>query len=246
MTKSVDFYLTNKNKSWVIKKIPEDFNSNIEKLIWIMKQPIGWIKLDINIDLNSWKKESLEADPYYVMHREGGNHQGWQSCCIHGIAVEKTGVWNIYSDSIVEPEYQWTELSDLTPTITNFWKKFPFEHLKRVRFMKVNSMGWVEPHNDTPPGIKKEDLDLLNHIIPINIAIVHPEKCYMTLENMGTVPWEEGSAFIINITNTHSVVNYSKQSRVHLIAHGIVGNKINDFAELIVKSYIKQYELSIL
>lgn len=246
MTQSVDFYLENKDKTWPVEKIPSNLSSNIDKLKWIMKQPIGWIKLDIDIDLDTWKQEARESEPYYVMHREGGDHFGWQSCCIHGLSIEKTGVWNIYTDSDTEPEYQWTELSEKTPAITTFWKRFPFEKLKRIRFMKVLPKGWVEPHNDTPPGIKKEDLDLLNHIIPINIAIIHPDDCYMTLENMGLVPWKEGGVFIINITNTHSVINNSEKSRIHLIAHGVVGNKINDFAELVVRSYQKQYELSIL
>jgi hypothetical protein len=232
-----EFYQTHKDCDWKLPNIPSNIINDIDKVKWIFEQKIGWIELDLNIDVLEWQQEAKEAEAFLVEHREGGGHQGWRSCCIHGLDVDKTGVWNLYQDS--DSGYHWTRLSNLTPTITTFWKQFPFEDLVRVRFMEVAPGGWVAPHNDTPPGAK---VDLMEHIIPINIAIDHPDNCQMTLKDFGCVPWKNGKVILVNITNDHSVYNYSDHPRMHMIGHGHIGNKIEEFCKLIIRSYNKQYE----
>jgi hypothetical protein len=204
----------------------------------ILRKPIGWIELDLTFDLSKWKEEAKLAASFLVPHREGGGHNGWRSCCIHGQSVEHTGTdLNAPLES-----YHWTELSMLTPTITNFWKSIPTERFARLRFMELASGGHIAPHNDSPNGVSNTDFDMMDHMIPINVAIVHPDDCYMTLDGHGTVPFSEGKAIIVNITNTHSVVNNSPTPRMHMIAHCVIGNKKKEFAELVVRSYNKQYE----
>ena len=213
----------------------------IDQATKILKKPIGWLELDIEFDLNAWKEESKVVEPYLVHHREGGGHSGWKSCCIHGLDVDKTGHWSLYSPTEDTVHYNWTALSALTPTITNFWKLFPSEKFARLRFMELDASGCVAPHNDAPNGVKNTDFNMMDLIIPINIAIVHPEHCYMEVEGYGSVPFAEGKAFIVNITNTHSVVNNSSFKRMHMIAHCMIGNRKEEFAELVVRSYNKQY-----
>jgi hypothetical protein len=210
----------------------------------ILRKPIGWIELDLDFNLAQWKEEARLAKDYLVPHREGGGHDGWKSCCIHGIEIDKTGHWNCYSETEKNIVYKWTDLSKLTPTITKFWKEFPTENFARLRFMEVAPGGHIAPHNDSPNGVSNTDFDMMDHMIPINVAIVHPEDCYMTLEGYGKVPFVEGKALIVNITNTHSVVNNSSSPRMHMIAHCIIGNKKKEFAELVVRSYNKQHEYS--
>lgn len=208
----------------------------------ILRKPIGWIELDINFDLNKWKEEANIAKNYLVPHREGDGHTGWRSCCIHGIDIEKTGHWHNYSASDEASIYKWTELSTLTPAITNFWKSFPTERFARLRFMELAAGGLIAPHDDSPNGVKNTEFDMMDHMIPINIAIVHPDDCYMDLQTYGRVPWKSGSVFIVNITDTHTVVNNSNSPRMHMIAHCVIGNRKKEFAELIVRSYNKRYE----
>jgi len=205
----------------------------------ILRKPLGWLELDLDIDIDAWKYESSLVSDYLVEHREGDGHSGWRSCCIHGISVEKTGHWECYGDRESDFSYKWTELSDITPTITQFWKEFPVEKFARLRFMELAPGGYISPHNDAPGGIKNTEFNMMDHMVPINIAITHPDDCFMNVENYGTVPWKEGKAFIVNITNTHSVYNNSVYPRMHLIAHCIIGNKKKEFSELIVKSYNK-------
>ena len=214
----------------------------IEQATAILRKPIGWIELDLDFDLNTWQAEANSITDYLVEHREGGGHNGWRSCCIHGISIQQTGHWSCYTDSEDKIRYDWTALSDVVPNITNFWKTFPTEKYARLRFMEVASGGWVAPHNDSPGGLSNTEFDMMDHIIPINIAITHPAECEMHLEKYGKVPWKPSKAFIVNITDTHRVINNSVMPRMHMIAHCIIGNQKKEFAELIVRSYNKQNE----
>ena len=204
-----------------------------------LRKPIGWIELDIEFDLTEWKKEANNITSYLVNHREGDGHDGWRSCCLHGLGIDITGTRPL------EPieNYQWTSLTELCPSITNFWKLFPTEHFARLRFMELLPGGSIAPHCDAPNGIKNTEFNMMDHMIPIHVAITHPAECYMNLEHYGRVPWSEGKAFTINITDTHSVVNPSTIPRMHMIAHCVVGNRKKEFSELIVRSYNKQQGL---
>jgi hypothetical protein len=228
------FYDINKDFTPVFPKL--DIKDDVELTNMLFTVKVPYIELDIELDLLQWKHEAGIAKAHLVNHREEQNHNGWRSCCIHGLGVEKTGIWNKYTDK--DEGYHWTTLSDLTPTIKQFWLDFPFEKLYRVRFMELNGNGFIDAHNDSPNGVPD---NLLNHIIPVNIAIDHPNDCHFVLEKLGIVPFNDGKANIINITNTHSVVNFSNKPRMHLIAHGFVGNKIEEFSKLIARSYRKQY-----
>lgn len=239
---SFDFYNANKDFSWSLPSLPEDVSTDYEIADWLLnKSNIGWLELDIEIDLDLWKLEAESAQ--FVDHR-GKDHPGWNSCCIHGIDVNKTGAWVNYGyTNENDVPYKWTDLSLKTPNIKEFWEKFPYEKYRRIRFMELESNGMISPHSDAPGKLPGESgINMIDFGVPINIAIVHPLECFMTLEGYGKVPFQEGKAFIINIRNYHSVINFSNQSRIHLIAHGIPGSRKNNFVELIARSYRKQYD----
>ena len=214
----------------------------IDQATEILRKPIGWIELDIEFDLNAWQQEAAQAQPFLVEHREGDGHEGWRSCCLHGIDWDKTGHWSRYDNVESDLIYRWTKVSHLTPRITEFWKTFPTERFARLRFMELAAGGHIAAHNDSPEGVKNTEFDMMDHMIPINVAITHPKDCNMQLEGHGTVPFSPGKAFIVNITNTHSVINHSDQPRMHMIAHCVIGDKKKEFAELVVRSYNKQNE----
>ena len=241
MITPLEFYNQNKNCTWTKELMPT--GTIIEQARWILNESnFGWIELDINIDVAGWQLEAHQAQPYFVAHREEQN-TGWNSCCIHGIDVDKTGAWTNYgyTDEKQVP-YNWTELSYKTPTVKNFWNhQFPSDHYRRIRFMELEPESAITPHSDMPGRLPGETgMDMLDFGVPVNIAVVHPADCYMVLEGYGIVPFKEGKAFIVNIRNFHSVINFSKQSRIHVIGHSYgYGNKLEDFANLIVRSYEK-------
>jgi hypothetical protein len=243
-TTALDFYNKHKDCSWTPNPIPKHFTNDVQRAKWILNESkFGWLKLDIDIDLGGWQLEATHADPYFVDHREDES-EGWTSCCLHGISVDKTGAWTNYgyTDEKDVP-YRWTDLGYKSPRVSHFWKnQFPTERYRRIRFMQLDSDSAITPHSDMPgrlPG--EENFDALDFGVPINIAVIHPTDCHMVLEGYGIVPFEEGSAFIVNIRNYHSVVNFSNKKRIHVIGHSYgYGKNLQEFAQLVVNSYNKQ------
>lgn len=243
MITALEFYKNNKDCVWKVDPIPDYLSLNIDKARWILNDAnIGWIELDINIDLASWQLEAQAASPYFVTHRED-NNTGWNSCCIHGIDIDKTGAWTNYGYTDEEQvPYNWTEVAHKSPVIKRFWNDiFPANKYRRIRFMELEPTSAITPHSDMPGKLPGENnFDSLDFGVPVNIAVIHPKDCYMVVEGYGVVPFKEGKAFIVNIRNYHSVINFSKQPRVHVIGHpfGYGANK-ESFAELVVRSYEK-------
>lgn len=238
MNSAESFYIANKDFKPKFPPVPAHISTDEDLVRWLFKEDIPFIDIDLEINADQWAEEAIRAIPFLVPHREKDS-TGWNSCCIHGIGIDKTGVWNNYLDS--EPEYNWTELSNITPVIKKFWEEMPFEKFARIRFMELEPHGLVLPHNDSPPGFSK-NFNLLDSLLPINIAIIHPNECYMTLKDHGVIPWKVGNIRLINITNDHSVINFSGQRRIHMIGHGLIGNRFKEFCKLIARSYRKQYE----
>ena len=234
----LDFYNKNKNCTYTPPQLPEGL-STVDAARWIMTNPeFAWLELDIKVP--ELFHECLAAEKYYVPHREGES-SGWDSCCIHGIRTDATQNWPEYVDKETDDIYQWTELSNEVPLTTQFWKSYPAEKFKRVRFMRVAPGGYIAPHSDAPgrgyiPG-EPVDYDPLELGCPVNIALIHPNNCDMVLEGFGIVPFKAGKAFLINIRHNHAVLNFSSKERIHMIGFGVYGNRKQEFAELIVRSY---------
>ena len=244
MTAAIDFYNANKNIISKLPGLPDNINTDFELANWLLNQSnFGWLELDIKFDVSSWKTEAELSRSCLVPHRESSS-SGWNSACIHGIDIKSTGAWTNYGFTNEDDvPYKWTGLSEITPSIKEFWKQFPYDQYRRIRFMELEPNGYINPHSDAPgklPG--EENFDALKFGVPVNIAINHPEDCHMTLEGYGEIPFKDGKAFIINIRNYHSVINFSNTPRIHLIAHGKLDKKLDSFVELVARSYRKQYE----
>jgi hypothetical protein len=241
--KAETFYNSNKNFNSVLPTPPNLEMSDYDLANWLLNvSDFAWLELDVELDLDSWKTEILSCKDRLVNHRESES-SGWRSACIHGINVEATGAWTNHGyTNEEEVPYRWTELAETCKSIKDFWEKFPYDNYRRIRIMEVVPGGYINPHSDRPgklPG--EENFDALKFGVPINLAVIHPEDCYVTLENHGCVPFKEGKAFIVNIRNYHSVVNFSNKSRYHIIAHGRLGQRTNEFVELVARSFRKQY-----
>ena len=242
---ALDFYQKNKDCTWQLESLPVGVTTDLQIADWLLnKSNFGWLELDLEIDLAGWQLEAQQADPYFVAHRED-NNDGWNSCCIHGVDIDKTGAWTNYgyTDETQVP-YKCTELSHKTPIVKHFWQNiFPADNYRRIRFMELVANSAITPHSDMPGRLPGEDnFDALEFGVPINIAVVHPNDCHLVLEGYGIVPFKEGKAFIINIRNYHSVINFTTQPRIHVIGHAFgYGTKKEEFAKLVADSYRKQY-----
>jgi hypothetical protein len=181
-------------------------------------------------------KEANNIKHLFVKHRDEDttgsySHKGWKSICIHGIEYDKTNHFTAYGyNSNDETPYKWTHIADKCPITTNWLKNnFPMEVYFRVRYMLLESGGFIFPHKDSQNNI----------LSPINIALNHPENCIFKMEKHGVVPMKPGTVMLLDVGNTHAYINKSKEDRIHIIIHG----KPNEnYKKLVEKSYKKIWE----
>lgn len=197
---------------------------------------LPWLELDLNFNDYVRAIEFAKINPYYVPHREDETHKGWESCCLHGLSIDQTRVASDYGYDELNAPYNWTALADLAPTAKDFWQSFPAEKFTRVRFMKLKPGGKIDWHNDSPTTMP---VDIDQAVIPINVAVIHPTQCTMEIEGHGTVPFAHGKVFLVNILKNHTVINNSNLERIHMIGTAYIGNKRNEFNELLERSLIK-------
>lgn len=208
--------------------LPE-YNSTAD-FEWVRYQShLPWLKLNITVPAETIADEIKNIESLCVEHREDYNeHQGWSSFCIHGKAFNATREHSYYNDS---RPYVWTpEAQQLMPRTVEYFKNtWPNSGYQRLRIMKLDPGGYVTIHRDTT----------VSSLWPINIAITQPKNCDFVMARYGRVPFEPGSAMMLDISHNHVVFNHSDQVRWHLIVHQSFDN--TEFQKLVVKSYQDLY-----
>ena len=185
---------------------------------------IPWLKLDIIVPTIEIFKEYVNVESEVIDHRSsdevlGAKHKGWKSLVLHGVDKHITED----TDGI----HTWTEIADKCPNTVQ-WIKDNFiinEYTGRIRFMFLEPGGYILPHYDREQKGLRE----------INVAIQQPKGCVFQFVERGVIPFSEGKAFIIDVSNVHMVYNNSNQIRLHMILHTDVPD------ELIKRSYEKSY-----
>ena len=195
---------------------------------WITAES-GIPYLNVGIDV-PWKdifSEWEKIADHAVVHRSDdsyGNGKlinvGWKSLTLYGISstntVDGTG------------DMGWTDISKLCPDTVK-WIEDNFvinEDTGRIRFMLLEPQGFIILHKDRDR----------KGLFEINVAITNPKECRFRFKNYGTVPFENGTAFLMDISNEHFVFNDSNEPRLHIIVHSKLKNQ-----NLIVESYASRY-----
>lgn len=146
-------------------------------------------------------------------------NKGWKSLSLYGKSAD---------DTTSNINLNWTTVADQCPATVQ-WLKDNFvidEKTGRIRFMLLEPMGFIILHKD------RENKELFE----VNISINNPTGCEFRFKNYGTVPFEAGRAFMLDISNEHFVFNDSDQPRLHIIVHGKLKNE-----KTIVESYANRY-----
>ena len=199
----------------------------------IMESGWPWFRLSA-LDNQPWKEMHAEAeallDKFHPHREDYGN--GWGSLTLHGLN-EDTQSLGQYGDSRTDTlkQLEWTWVADQCPVtkkfLTDVW---PAEYLNRVRFMLLEPGGYILPHQDRPDDQKRLSV--------CNISLNMPEGCEMIMKDFGRVPFDDsGSAFLMDISNVHAVVNNSNKPRIHMIIHYELGRRIRDFFYVLRSSY---------
>ena len=96
--------------------------------------------------------------------------------------------------------------------------------------MLLDPGGYILPHQDRQDHEKRLSV--------CNISLNNPEGCNFALKDKGRVPFKnEGSAFLMDVSNVHSVWNCSDKPRIHIIIHYEIGRRVRDFFYVLRESY---------
>lgn len=227
MNAELEKYLLENDKQIDIT-YPEQFDPK-----WVVMES-GWPCFKLSaLDNQPWKEMYKEAealaDKFYV-HRETYG-KGWRSLTLHGLN-EDTQSLDSYGDRKESiKQLDWTWVADECPVtkkfLTDVW---PAEFLNRVRFMLLEPGGYILPHQDRSDEEKRLSV--------CNISLNNPEGCKFVFKDHGRVPFDDnGSAFLMDISNVHAVYNNSDKPRIHMIIHYELGRRIRDFFYVLRESY---------
>lgn len=187
---------------------------------------LPWLKLLVDVPYDDIFAEIKSSTDFLIDHRdEYGEHRGWKSFCIHG----KSRVQTSHCED-TRPWHWIPEVTAAMPKTAEFFQSWLIGPYRRVRVMALEPGGYVSLHSD--PGE-----DALN---AINIAIAQPAQCHFVMEQWGRIPFENGSAFLLNIhRNRHVVFNDSDQTRYHIIVHH--SQPTPEFKKTVVDSYLASF-----
>lgn len=207
---------------------------------WIVTES-GWPWFHLSaLDDQPWKEMHKEAEALidkFHSHREDSTGSGWKSLTLHGLNEDTQSLEQYGKDrNETLSQLDWTWVADECPVtkkfLTDVW---PAEYLNRVRFMLLEPGGYILPHQDRPSDQKRLSV--------CNISLNMPEGCEMVLKDHGTVPFkDEGSAFLMDISNKHAVINRSDKPRIHMIIHYEIGRRLRDFFYVLRSSYYTNRE----
>jgi hypothetical protein len=189
---------------------------------WITQHSgIPWLKLALEIPYVDILKEIENNAELLVDHRDDyGEHQGWKSFCIHGKSLTQTQ----HCDD-ARPFVWIPQVVQHMPTTVNYFKSWELDFC-RLRVMALEPGGFISVHQDSKTSF----------LGAINIAITQPAACEFVMEGWGVVPFKPGDALMLDISNRHAVVNNSKETRYHIIAH--YDNLHDSFKNLVRASYL--------
>jgi hypothetical protein len=196
---------------------------------WIRTQSsLPWLQLDIKIPVDIILNEILSIESLLVAHRdEYAEHQGWKSFCIHGKSYDATKEESYYNDN---RPYIWTpEAIHHLPKTVEYFQQWPSSDFRRIRIMLLEPGGYIAIHQDSDQSC----------FSAINIAITQPTDCSFVMEHHGTVPFKPGTAFWMNLSNSHVVFNNGNQKRWHIIVHQSFSDPT--FQKIVANSYKTMY-----
>ena len=144
----------------------------------------------------------------FYPHNRGSLNKGWLAHTLYGYGENKTLSYLEYRNTSVKRH--WSQSIKYLPKTLSFIKTLPYKQLYDVRFLLLKPGGYIYPHTDTQAMC----LD------PLNIAIHFPKNCFFKFRQFGYLPIKTGKGFVVNIGYEHSVLNLSKEQRLHLVIHG--------------------------
>jgi hypothetical protein len=141
--------------------------------------------------------------------------RGWSRLVLYGHGLHEHRSYRDYTGQMRGHDrlYRWSpEIQQQIPHTREFFRSFtPFAHLRRIRLQWLEPGGHILPHTDPVQGEHRR--------VSVNMAINNPAGCEMLFGDQ-RVPFQPGTAFMIDPTQEHQVHNRSDQARAHLLLDG--------------------------
>ena len=187
-----------------------------------------FIELPVTFDHKACLNEASALLDKFVVHRnydQSSETTGkWKSLGINALDGDSSKTLNHPSYGVTEPQYSLTEVARQCPETFAFLESITdLSRCQRVRFMLLEPGAKISPHSDS---LTK---DMTETTLAVNIALNMPEGCefWSSLNSDGSknaysskLPMKDGSLFLFNNSQFHSVQNNSSVARIHIIIHG--------------------------
>ena len=192
------------------------------------------LKLDIPVDFTEMLLEAIALRSNFYQYQQGNDyrHQGWYSLPLYGLGDDKTLAWKGYGYTdghIAARDMTWTRWAEYCPTTVKWLREiFPSNFYGRVRFMLLESGGFIAPHNDSEHSILEA----------VNVSLNNPNGCVWNWSDGTTLDFNPGDAYAMNLKYHHSINNNSDSDRYHLIVHHY--DSTPEWKELMIRSMEQQ------
>lgn len=171
--------------------------------------------LDIAVPADVMLAEARALRKNFIPYHQGSDyrHDGWYSLPLHGLGDDKTKAWRAYgytNGHDAARDMHWTIWAEQCPNTVAWLKNsFPSQRYGRVRFMLLESGGFIAPHHDGNDS----------YLEAVNVALNNPTGCNWFWDNGSTLDFTAGQAHAVNISYQHEIRNTSTEDRYHMIIH---------------------------
>lgn len=185
-----------------------------------------YVELEVDFDHTGALAEAMALSDRFVAYQSDPTYgvTGWRGLALQALDGDATRVATTDEDAGVyrdQSRYRLTDVAALCPiTMALLERLLDFEHCRTVSFLRLEPGAGITVHVDGegPPVIRS-----------VNVALNMPEDCRLVIDCNAdgsdnpytrTVPFREGSVFLLNVAKYHYVVNDSDVPRIHVVARG--------------------------
>ena len=193
---------------------------------------IPFLELDLEFPHQRVMDEILKVPTnLFVTHKDYMSNK-WYQFVMYGTSFDGTrSSWH-------DQETSWTPeaLERMPLTVEWFKNHYPSNKFSKIKVACIEPGGSIDPHDDGPGrGFT------IGNRSTVNIAVNNPEGAEFHIAQT-VIPFQPGSAMLIDFGMTHSVINKSKINRYHIL----VGQRdeTEEFQTKVIESYQKSRNVS--
>jgi len=185
-----------------------------------------FVDLGIEFDHAGAFAEAMALFDRFVVYQSDPTYgvTGWRGLALQALDGDASRVATTDDDAGVyedQSRYRLTDVAELCPiTMSLLERLFVLDQCRTVSFLLLEPGAQIHVHIDGvgPPVMRS-----------VNVALNMPSGCRLVIDAnpdgsdhpyTRTVPFRDGSAFLMNVAKYHYVVNDSAVPRIHVVARG--------------------------